>query len=71
MRRPRFWRDQGHWNDTVVVLAQLAGMMAGTALGWWLECPWLMAAGGLAGLGGGFLGGVFLVAILCRYFVDR
>jgi hypothetical protein len=68
MRLPRFWRDAGRWNDPVVSAAVVVGLVVWGGLGWWLSLPWLLLAAGVLGPASGFLLGLGVVAVLCRYF---
>jgi hypothetical protein len=70
MRLPRFWRDCGAWNDPVVSVGIVLGLAAWGGLGWWLETPWLLLAAVFLGPVSGFLLGMAVVAVLCRFFAD-
>src|SRR5438270_291115 len=71
MRRPRFWRDTGSWNDPVVSAAVVLGIAGWGGLVWWLEAPWLLLAAVLLGPVSGFLLGIGAVTVLCRFFAKE
>jgi hypothetical protein len=70
MRLPKFWRDCGAWNEPVVTAGIVVGLLAWGGVGWWLGSPWLLGAAVLLGPLSGFLLGLGVVVVLCRFFVE-
>ncbi len=64
MKLPKFWRDTGAWNDTVVAAGDVVGLLIWGGVAWWTKTLWLVGLG----LPTGFCLGVGMVAILCGLF---
>lgn len=71
MKLPKFWRDTGTWNDSVVSACTVLGLVAWGGLGWWLELPWLLGAAVFLGPVSGLFLGLGVVAVLCRFFAEK
>jgi hypothetical protein len=66
MKLPKFWRDTGGWNDSVVTGGLVLGLLMWGGVAWWARTPWLA----VLGLPTGFCLGFGMAAILCFSFTD-
>ena len=71
MRLPKFWKDTGGWNDTVVTMAVVISISSGLLLS--IRHQLIVLALGSIILGPiiGFISGLFAVVILCKLFGKR